>query len=199
MLPQAGEISPQAPLTLTMPVDEDTRAMIAVATDGMAYYPVGEKADGQPDRRAAGQPTWSMRINWMPSGPSTRGIGRTIRLYLYKISGQQIPDVGLRHARVNAGQVEYTPIKEGDLEGVSKVALFVHGFTSDTRWMVQGPAQWLNSERLGYHVLTFDYETFNTSVSDSAKTLQQALVKAGFRPDDGRQLDVYVHLSLIHI
>lgn len=194
VLPQAGEISPQAPLKFMMPVDEDTQAMIAVATDGMAYYPVGEKADDQPTRSAGGPPMWPMRINWMPSGPSTRGIGRTIRLYLYKISGQQIPDIGLRHAQVNAaGQVEYTPIKEGDLEGVSKVALFVHGFTSDTRWMVQGPAQWLNSEGQGYHFITFDYETFNTSVSDNGKTLQQALVRAGFRPDDGRQLDVYVH------
>ena len=59
--------------------------------------------------------------------------------------------------------------------------------------MVQGPAQWLNSEGLDYRIITFDYETFNTSVSDNAKTLQQALVKAGFRPEDGRQLDLYVH------
>ena len=199
MLPQAGAVSPEAPLILTMPVDEDTQGMMAVATDGMAYYPVGGKMEpatgDQPPTRAAGQPMMqSMRIDWMPSGPSTRGIGRTIRLYLYKISGQPIPDTGLRHAQVNAaGQVEYTPIEEGDLEGVAKVALFVHGFTSDTRWMVQGPAQWLNSEGLGYRFITFDYETFNTSVSDNAKTLQQALVKAGFRPEDGRQLDVYVH------
>ncbi|MBK9232615.1 MAG: hypothetical protein IPO15_17650 [Anaerolineae bacterium] len=32
---------------------------------------------------------------------------------------------------------------------------------------------------MDYRIITFDYETFNTSVSDNAKTLQQALVKQG--------------------
>ncbi|MBK9093524.1 MAG: caspase family protein [Anaerolineae bacterium] len=194
-------------LSFDVPVEEGTQAIIAIATDGMAYYPVGQMGatpDAMEDMpglvgvragtRGVGLPMQSLQIDWLPPSPTTRGVGRTLRLYLYKISGQEIPDIGLRHAQVNAaGEVEYTPIKDGDLEGVSKVALFVHGFTSDSRWMVQGPAQWLNSEGLDYRIITFDYETFNTSVSDNAKTLQQALVKAGFRPEDGRQLDLYVH------
>lgn len=194
-------------LSFDVPADEGTQAVIAIATDGVAYYPVGqwgaapEPLDDMPDlvgvragARGLDLPRQSLKIDWLPSSPTTRGVGRTLRLYLYKISGQEIPDIGLRHAQINAaGQVEYTPIKDGDLEGVSKVALFVHGFTSDSRWMVQGPAQWLNSEGLDYRILTFDYETFNTPVADNAKALHQALVKAGFRPEDGRRLDLYVH------
>ncbi len=204
---QTGDISPDSLLSLELPTDEDAQGFVAVATDGEAYYPVGyvgaslpagstiEGVAGAPlGTRTITQPMQTLQMDWLPPGPTTRGLGRTVRLYLYKISGQQIPDIGLRHARLTpGGEVEYTPVRDGDLEGVTQAALFVHGFTSDTRWMVHGPAQWLLSEGVDYRVLTFDYETFNTSVADNAQALYQALVKAGFRTEDGRELHVYAH------
>ena len=75
-----------------------------------------------------------------------------------------------------------------------RVALFVHGFTSDSRWMAGGPAQFLASQGLTYdHVLTFDYETFNTRISRNGQDLANALRAAGFGPRDRAKLDVFAH------
>jgi hypothetical protein len=41
--------------------------------------------------------------------------------------------------------------------------------------------------------LTFDYETFNTHVSDNGQLLAKALRAAGFGPEDGLHLDIFAH------
>ncbi|MBK9232757.1 MAG: hypothetical protein IPO15_18435 [Anaerolineae bacterium] len=191
-------------LSFDVPVEEGTQAIIAIATDGLAYYPVGQMGAtpdamedmpglvGRAGTRALACRCSRCRLTGCPQVPR-RGWGAPFASICTRSAARRFPTSACATRRpTQPSEVEYTPIKDGDLEGPLRWPLCPR-LHLRLRWMVQGPAQWLNSEGLDYRIITFDYETFNTSVSDNAKTLQQALVKAGFRPEDGRQLDLYVH------
>src|SRR5262249_43700180 len=76
-----------------------------------------------------------------------------------------------------------------------RVAVFIHGFTSDTRWMIQGLAQFLRKEVLPYdHLLTWDYESFGTSVQEIGTQFALALrQQCGFDVNDGITVHLYAH------
>ncbi|MBK9712476.1 MAG: caspase family protein [Kouleothrix sp.] len=208
------QVTPSTPLKLRLPggAGDDSAGLLVLAYDGSFYYPVG---------RMSGQDT-SIAVEWLPDpAPDTeaplhsrRGLGRTVKLYAYKLLKLPDPSLGLHHARfvpgeqaaadpaegdeqawpIQGGEVRYRDLRPGELQAGQKVALFVHGFTSDTRWMVSGPAQLIAAHGLRYdHILTFDYETFNTGVSDNGQALANALRAAGLGPDDGLSLDVFAH------
>jgi pimeloyl-ACP methyl ester carboxylesterase len=59
---------------------------------------------------------------------------------------------------------------------------------------VGGLARFLAGHGAGYdHLLTFDYESFNTRIGDNGQALAEALRAAGFGPGDGLHLDVFAH------
>ncbi|MGH2543089.1 MAG: esterase/lipase family protein, partial [Ardenticatenaceae bacterium] len=145
---------------------------------------------------------------------STRSLGRTVKLYLFKVLDWKEPSLGLHSARfvpearldeepdelgetsykVPGGEVRYRELRAGEIAPGQRVALFVHGFSSDTPWMVSGPATWFAAQGIPYdHVLTFDYESFGTRISENGQTLANALRAAGFGPDDGLHLDLFAH------
>ncbi len=207
-------VTAQTPLKLHLPEGMTTagEAMLALAYDGSFFYPVGRPGD------AAN----TVNVEWLPEGMppqesptrSTRNIGRTVKLYLFKLGGWPEPSLGLHQARfvpadkiyevqptadelsyeAEGGEARYRPLAQGELQSGQRVALFVHGFTSETRWMVGRILPWLEANGLGYdHTLTFDYETFNTRIGANGQTLAKALRAAGFGPDDGLQLDIFAH------
>ncbi len=106
---------------------------------------------------------------------------------------QSAPDE--RSYTVEGGEARYRPLRADELKSGQRVAPFVHGFTSETKWMVSGILPWLEENGLHYdYYLTFDYETFNTRVSSqNGQTLANLLKAAGFAPDDGRHLDIFAH------
>ena len=92
------------------------------------------------------------------------------------------------------GEVRYQPINADALEAGQRVALFVHGFQSDTRAMVAGPIPWLAQQGIAYdHILTFDYETYSTHIESNGKDLYNALKAVGFGAEDGLHLDIFAH------
>ena len=96
--------------------------------------------------------------------------------------------------KVETGEVRYTPFKQPATRPGERVLLFVHGFNSDSAWMVGGPLQFLQGQDAPYdHVLTFDYESFNTPIAENGGKLAVALKQVGFGPDDGVKLDVVAH------
>lgn len=205
------QVTEVSPLKLRLPEGLATEPMLALAYDGSLFYPVGRPADEAN----------TVNIEWLPEAAPpeeealrTRNIGRTVKLYLFKMAGWPEPSLGLHLARfvpaaqlaaappadgelsyeVAGGEARYRNLSAGDLPAGQRVALFVHGFTSETRWMVGGLIPWLEANGLAYdRYLAFDYETFNTRISDNGQALAKALRAAGFGPDDGLSLDVFAH------
>jgi pimeloyl-ACP methyl ester carboxylesterase len=126
--------------------------------------------------------------------PTTRGLGRTLRLFIFKKLGRHIPDLGLRRAELTNGEVVYRPVTSDEFRPGQRAAVFVHGLISDSRWMIQTPAEFLRRTVRYDHLLTWDYETFGTGVEANGAQLALALQQqCGFGPGDEIGLDVYAH------
>jgi len=211
---ERAKITAATPLKLTLPtpVADEQGTTIALAYDGSFYYPVGRPAAGA-DR--------TLNVEWLPEpappeeeAVHTRNLGRTVKLYLFKMAGWEEPSLGLRKARfvqadrlaaaqaepeeqvyrVAGGEARYRQLQTAELQAGQRVALFVHGFTSETKWMVSGPLTWLEANSIHYdHYLTFDYDTYSTRISANGQKLARALRAAGFGPEDKLHLDVFAH------
>jgi pimeloyl-ACP methyl ester carboxylesterase len=130
-----------------------------------------------------------------PEGrPTQQGMERTLHLLLFKKVGAAA-DMGLRRAEVRDGNVVYGPVEPKQFQAGQTVALLVHGFLSDSGWMVEHSPGYLQTEARAYdHVLTWDYETFGTGVEENGRNLALALgQQCGFGPDDGVTVHVYAH------
>jgi hypothetical protein len=141
-------------LRLKIPVtpDEQVADLLAVAFDGEDYLLVGY-ADGPNTVKIVSLPEMK--------GTSKRGLTAALKLFIYKKMGRSTPSLGLHRAELRDGEVVYSDIQHNQFQPGQKVAVFVHGSTSDTRWMIQGLAQFLRKEVLPYdHLLTWDYESF---------------------------------------
>jgi len=132
----------------------------------------------------------------------TRDLKRTARLFFYKVYYKDLPaDTGVRRPVLKGnqpvndtdGKPTYTKVSAADVAGAKRVALLIHGFTSNTGWLVQ--RAWPHLGKLAAYdlVLTYDYETFNTGMGENGALLAQQLVALGFGSDDGVQLDIFCH------
>ncbi len=210
---QLAAVDADHPLRLSLTVDDepDLAGILPVAYDGDYFYLAGQMA--QTATRALDQPG-SQRLAVeitdlpLPAGVdgsegartagdvATRDLKRTVRLFLYKVyKGGELPaDTGLRRAeRAADGTALYYPAVAADLDGIKRAALLIHGFTSDTGWFVAKVMPVLQTLQ-GYDLyLTYDYETFNTSVLENGTILAQALTKLGFSDKDEIHLDVFCH------
>src|SRR6266566_751451 len=181
-------ITPENPLRLKLPSapDEQGADFFAVAFDGQDYLLVGSS-----------QQTDTLKVVHLPptTVAPTRGLGHAVKLFLYKKTGRFTPIVGLHRAEMENGKVVYSEIQREQFQPGQRVAVFIHGFSSDTRWMMQGLAQFLRKEVLPYdHLLTWDYESFGTSVHEIGAQFALALQQqCGFDSNDGITVHVYAH------
>ncbi|MCV3217489.1 caspase family protein [Plectonema radiosum NIES-515] len=181
-------ITRENPLRLELPTvaNEQVADLLPIAFDGEDYLPVGYAVSAN-----------TVNVEKLPPSvtPTKRGIGRTIQLFVYKKMGRYTPQIGLRRAELVDGFFEYRDIQRNQFQPGDTVALFVHGFTADTRQMVETFAPFLRDEVFPYkHLLTWDYETFGTSVEENGAKLALALQQqCGFGPDDQITVHVYAH------
>jgi hypothetical protein len=182
------------PLRLELPDDSsDAIAALAVAFDGEDYL-IGGSSDNSAYVDISRLPPAIVPVDAQGS-PTARGILRTIRLFVYKKLGRATSLAGLHLARIDQGQVVYEVVRREQFRAGQRVALFVHGFTSDSRWMISGPAQFLQQQGVAYdHCLAWDYETFGTSIDENGSALALALQQqCGLGRDDNVTLDVFAH------
>jgi hypothetical protein len=176
-------VSPDRPLSLKLPAAAVSGAIevLPVAFDGEDYLFVGH-SDDQPN---------IVTIVGLPSAGGTRAT----RIFLYKKIGRYIPDLGLRAAELVDNTVTYRPVDPGRFRAGQSVALFVHGFTSDTAWMVRDVSPFLRQEGLRYdHILTFDYESLSIAIQENGEQLAVALKQqCGFGPNDSITLHIFAH------
>lgn len=202
---QLAQISPQQPLRLELTVDDepDLAGVIPIAFDGEDFVLVGEMV---PARTRSLPPAGSRRFAFAithlpdpvdpPAGPGeTRELRRTARLFFYKLYRGQLPqDAGLRRIVYTPGETSgYLDAKPGDLAGVKRVALMVHGFNSDTRWYADRAIPRIHPHGKYDLYLSYDYESFGTPIEESGAVLAQKLALLGFGPEDGLHLDIYCH------
>ncbi|NEU71469.1 hypothetical protein PI95_002460 [Hassallia byssoidea VB512170] len=190
-------ITRENPLRLELPTvaNEQVADLLPIAFDGEDYLPVGYAAK---EKNAVDVVTLPPTVVSTDAQglPTKRDIGSTIQLFVYKKMGRYTPQIGLRRAElVDGKKVEYRDIQRNQFQPGDTVALFVHGFTADTRQMVETFAPFLRDEVFPYkHLLTWDYETFGTSVEENGAKLALALQQqCGFGPDDQITVHVYAH------
>jgi hypothetical protein len=182
-------ITRDTPLRLKLPPTpgEEVADILPIVFDGEDYLPIGYGVEN------AG----AVEIITLPESktPARRGLARTLRLFVYKKMGRYTQLTGLRYAKRTDGQYEYAPIQRDQFKPGNKGALLVHGFNSDTGWMLKTVAPFLYQEVLSYdHILTWDYETLGTTIERIGEDLATALKQlCGFKAEDEMTLHVYAH------
>ncbi|MFZ1754577.1 MAG: caspase family protein [Caldilineaceae bacterium] len=215
---ELAKISEENPLRLELTLDEeeDLQGVMPVAYDGEYYFLAGQIDEATTGARDPNRRRVALSITHLPlpadadtgggthtaGDAPTRDLKRTARLFFYKVYRKELPaDTGVRRPLLEGnqpvngtdGKPAYTGVTTGDVAAASRVALLVHGFTSDTGWLVQ--RAWPHLGKLADYdlVLTYDYETFNTGMGENGALLAQELVALGFGPDDGVHLDIFSH------
>jgi hypothetical protein len=197
----ASAVTANSPLTIELPFALDKNEhIIPFATDGELYYPLGYSSN-----HASGNAL--VTIQRLPA-PTTgeRGIGSTIKIVLQKLAGEKLSFPynypSLCSATADAsGKVSYnnnTIQMATAAQNAAKILLVVHGFSSSTQAILQ-PANnntqdsfvaWLAGQ---YDIiLTFDYDTFSTSIKDTASQLEQKLNEIGL---NNKKIDVLAHCT----
>lgn len=202
---QLQAITADDPMTLQVNVENDPNiaGLLPIAYDGEFYYIAGEPTPATGARSVASDKrSLAVSIDFLPvpdakaddEDADTRDLKRTVSLFLYKIMHNDLPPgMGVRKADLDGrGQAAYAAVHPDDVRTARRVALMVHGFTSDTEWLVWHAWPWAKNH--GYDLcLTYDYETFNTGFKENGRLLHEQLVALGFGPNDGVKLDIFCH------
>lgn len=184
-------ITPDNPLKLHLGNLQDNDAhVLPVYFDGEDFLPAGYAVKGETVVLTHIPPAVASTA---PDEVQSRGFANAIKLYIFnKKMGRKEENLGLHAVEVDdKGNVTRKPLPKSFKAG-EKVCLFVHGFTSDSESIVPAPYQMLQkAEKVYDHYLSFDYESFGTSVPNNALNLSHALRdECGLHKDDG----VIVHM-----
>ncbi len=195
------QISSEQPLTLksnqAIAKDESLLVCYKDAATGL-YVPNGF---GYKVRGGA-----ELKLIKVPDGaqPGAKDLFGAVQMLVFKFAGKigfENPYPLLRAAWVNDdGLAEYdngevTQLRD-KVKQAQRILLLVHGFTGDTRFMVVGQSV-LKSVQAGFVdydlVLTYDYESINTTIQDSARQLKAKLAQIGLGPDHGKTVHLVAH------
>jgi pimeloyl-ACP methyl ester carboxylesterase len=185
-------VTPQKPLRMTIanPLAKG-EGVLAFGFDGEFYLPLGAA------RAYQNQTLFDLQRLPAPVSLGGRDVKGAVRIYFQKVIGQPLgidyPYPILAAATVSPdGRVTY----EADLSKITalvnaarRITLYIHGITGDTRGMVSSARQ----TNPGDLLLTFDYESLNTTVEEIARSLKDRLAKVGLKAGHGKELRVVAH------
>ena len=185
-------VTPQKPLRLTIanPL-ADGEGVLAFGFDGEFYLPLGVSHSIQR------QTQFDLQRLPAPVSVGGRDVKGAIRIYFQKIInpplGMDFPYPILAAATVTPdGRVMYEadPAKISALVATARrITLYIHGITGDTKGMVAS-ARITNPDDL---LLTFDYESINTTVEETARSLKSRLTSVGLKAGHGKELRIVAH------
>lgn len=199
---ELAQISPDLPLRVELAVaDEPNLAgVVPIAYDGARFYLAGKPVNVElAPSFTGGVRRLACDIHLLPpasDGGTTRDLRRAARLFFYKIFTGALPaDTGLRIARLEDGQVTYGPVTKEAIAQAERVALLLHGFTGESRGLVEKVWPWVKP--LGDYdlCLTYDYETFGTGLREQGEKLAATLLGFGMGEAGQPRLDVYGYSS----
>ena len=175
--------------------------LLPLGFDGEFFLPLG--------RVQRNGTSTEIRIERLPAPTSggKRDFKGSIKILFQKIVGQKLglddPYPVLAVADVDKkGNVTYllTPAQvQQRVAAANKILLYVHGLFGDTKGMagsseVPGYAGEIHALGDDYDlILTFDYESINTRVQDTARVLKQRLEGVGLGAGHGKTLHVVAH------
>ena len=165
--------------------------VLAFGFDGEFYLPLGA---ARPNQR---QTMFELQRLPAPVSVGGRDVKGAIRIYFQKIVNQRLgkdyPYPILAAASVSTeGAVTYEADRGKISERVAaaqRITLYIHGITGDTRGMVASSRYSVPGDLL----LTFDYESINTTVEETARSLKSRLAEIGLKAGHGKQLRIVAH------
>ena len=196
----ADAVTSEAPLVVTVgqrlgPGEH----LVPFAWDGEFYIPLGHARSS-----ATGLGTDIVIERLTQPVTTTRSLGGSIRILFRKLIGKALglPPAYpvLRLASVaEDGTVHY----EGNADVVTRaiasadsVLLYVHGIIGDTEAMARSSRINGKSGAIGSEydaVLTFDYESLDTSIEENAASLGKMLSTVGLGGHHGKRFDIIAH------
>lgn len=185
---------------------QEPRPLLVIASDGEFNYPVGMSESGSSE----------VRIPWLPPAPqvkeeSTRGVFRSIRLYVYQLLKWDSGDLGMQRLRwIPAREASTTPVDVGerstqcpdgevrqrravpnDVPAAGRILVLVHSALSDSASMLAAIGPLLTRAKSTYtQIFALNYETYTTSLNGSANQLAQGLASLGMTATDSRSVDL---------
>lgn len=199
--PQA--VTPKQPLELNLPFSHRAaERLIPFASDGELFYPLGYAKNGANN-------TTNVYIERLPDANEAvneRGIGKTIKIVLQKLAGEKLgfpynyPALCIANRNPNDGIIQYNNQKNDITTAIAnkKVLLVIHGFSSDSTQLLSPDSDNISNSLYNDFaqkydiILTYDYDTFSTPISRSAKDLATKLTEIGIQP---QQVTILAHCT----
>jgi hypothetical protein len=187
-----GGISPENPLVLHLPASavQDAVEVLPIVFDGEDYLLAGYSTSEPNTVKLVALP---QTVGAGETETEARGTVHTLRLFLFKKLGITDSSLGLHRAELREG--EASDVHPEQFKAGERVAVLVHGFNGDSKWMVAKVADFLRSQGPQYdHFITYDYESFGTGIKANGQHLADLLqAQCGFGLDDHLAVDVYAH------
>ncbi len=197
-------VAPEAPLKVRLDAKlQSGEYLLAVGFDGEFFLPLGRLAGTGGDTEIS--------LERLPKPTkSDRSSNGSIRIFFQKVIRQELAHPVesypvLAVATLDAeGKVTYEKnpgIVAGKVAAAQKILLYVGGILGDAKTMA-GSGQRIILEIDGEKkpladvcdlVLTFDYESTNTTIEENARLLAEKLKAAGLAPNRQKQLAIVAH------
>ena len=193
----AGTVTPDEPLRISLEFSlGEGEYVLPIAFDGEFYLPLGRS---QPTPDGA-----DIVLDHLPPpmAPGERSLGGTIRIFFQKIMSRKL-GLAFEYPQLSgiyllgSGRVVYEKeptVLQPQIAQAKRILLLIHGLFGNTPSLIadlqsgDACARFL-SDRYDL-ILGLDYESFNTSVEDTARLLKQRLERVGLGANHRKHLDV---------
>lgn len=211
----AEAITPKKPLEIELPISlGKNECIIPFAIEGDLIYPIGfAKRFNRKDANGKTISGTKVLIERLPVPSSTegeqkeRGLFNTAKIVFQKIIGTKL-GIEYRYPYLAAvskddkGNLVYdagiSKVRQL-VQSASRIAVFMHGFTGETRHLLKSNPQNTETPCLDLlasnHdlVLAFDYDSYSTSIETTAADLQKRLSDIGLTEGHGKKLIIVAH------
>jgi pimeloyl-ACP methyl ester carboxylesterase len=192
-------VTPEQPLTLALDAQlDDGEHLLTVAWDAESglYLPLG--------RATATDAGVEVRLERLPAPSSSRrSLTGSIKIFFQKVIserlGRDFEYPLLRMADPAGGYIADLDEIRDRVDASSRILLYIHGITGDTRGMVKSAfhqGHGATAPPLGERydlVLAYDYENLNTEIQGNARALQERLAQVGLAGGHGKSLHIVAH------
>jgi pimeloyl-ACP methyl ester carboxylesterase len=183
-------------VSTALPVEPD-EALLALAYDGQDYLLVG--MSNPANRAEIIIPTLPRPLAPEELDEQQRGFARTLWILFQKLTythlglAEKYHYPLLRRAVLDeSSTLDYQEVTRSHTQQARNIVLVLHGINSDTHGMTQTMLQ-ANVLETYDLILVLDYESFNTRVPETARTLKKRLKDIGLSSGHGKRVDCIAH------